>query len=153
SLHLLQLPLSRGQLLLSAVQLRAHRTQQQEDPDCADEHTEGQSQQKHQPFHGLYCATIVGHCGCQVCNLCGMSSATPLNVDLTGAPGPKLRPGAPLDGDPRLLWRVSTVGSPLQLSEISTRRRTGFDGKKRAGRRARAARADLLADLQELLWA
>lgn len=82
-----------------------------------------------------------------------MSDMAPLEVKLTGARGPKLRLGAPFDGDPRALWRVDAQESSLDLSQLPTRRRTGFEGKKRAGRKARAARADLLAELQELLWA
>ncbi|MGO1524232.1 MAG: PPK2 family polyphosphate kinase [Nesterenkonia sp.] len=82
-----------------------------------------------------------------------MGSASRLDVDLTGVPGPKTEPGPPFDGDPRVLWRAAQHDSPLDLSDIPTRSRTGFEGKKRAGRKALAARSDLLADLQELLWA
>ncbi|WP_191089682.1 PPK2 family polyphosphate kinase [Nesterenkonia ebinurensis] len=75
-----------------------------------------------------------------------------LDVKLTGVPGPSVE-GNPFDGDPRSLWRVNQYESPLNLSEVPTRRRTGFDGRKKAGRKALSRRAELLADLQELLWA
>lgn len=68
-------------------------------------------------------------------------------------PGPKTEPGAPFDADPRTLWRPAAHPTPLQLTEVSTRARTGFSGGKGAGRKALAGRAELLADLQELLWA
>lgn len=67
-------------------------------------------------------------------------------------PGPAPS-GTPFDGDPRTLWRPGAYEAPLQLSEVPARRRTGFSGKKKAGRKAMADRADLLADLQELMWA
>lgn len=74
-------------------------------------------------------------------------------MELTGVPGPKTEPGAPFDGDPRSLWRTAEYDSPLDLNEVSTRRKNGFGGKKPAGRKALATRSDLLAGLQELLWA
>lgn len=80
------------------------------------------------------------------------SSAKRVDVKLTGVPGPA--PGkAPFDGDPRTLWRPGAYGSPLQLTEVPARRRIAFSGGKSAGRKAMEDRADLLADLQELLWA
>lgn len=82
-----------------------------------------------------------------------MGAEAPLEVELSGVPGPRLKPGAPFDGDPRKLWRAAQQSSPLDLRKVSTRRRTGFPGRKRAGRKALGARSDLLADLQELLWA
>lgn len=77
----------------------------------------------------------------------------PLEVGLSGDRGPQTRKGVPFGGDPRTLWRVEQHGSPLDLSEIRTRRRTAFDGGKKSGRKALAERAEVLADLQELLWA
>lgn len=73
-------------------------------------------------------------------------------MKLTGVPGPASGK-TPFDGDPRTLWRPGAYATPLQLSEVPARRRTGFRGGKKAGRKAMAGRADLLADLQELLWA
>src|SRR5690625_7232973 len=82
-----------------------------------------------------------------------MGSVNGSEVQLSGVPGPKAEPGAPFDVDPRVLWRAEQYDSPLDLSEIPTRRKTGFGGNKRAGGKALAERSDLLADLQELLWA
>lgn len=76
-----------------------------------------------------------------------------LNVPLTGVPGPNPQRGARFDGDPRRLWRVDQYQSPLTLSEVPTRRRTGFEGGKKQGIAALADRSELLAQLQELLWA
>lgn len=80
------------------------------------------------------------------------SNARRLKVKLTGVPGPDPGP-APFDADPRTLWRPEAHHTPLQLSEVPTRRRSGFSGGKKAGRKTLSGRADLLADLQELLWA
>lgn len=81
-------------------------------------------------------------------------SATPkpLKVKLSGVSGPSAGK-SPLDDDPRSLWRVNQLGSPLDLAEVSTRRRAGFSGGKKAGKKALTKRGELLADLQELLWA
>ncbi|WP_261623406.1 PPK2 family polyphosphate kinase [Nesterenkonia marinintestina] len=64
--------------------------------------------------------------------------------------------GLPFDGDPRRLWRASQSepeGEAPDLDAISTRRRRGFDGGRRKGRKRLARRAEVLADQQELLWA
>lgn len=64
--------------------------------------------------------------------------------------------GLPFDGDPRRLWRAAEsrpADEPLDLGSISTRRRRGFDGGRRKGRKRLARRAEVLADQQELLWA
>ncbi|GAA1818759.1 PPK2 family polyphosphate kinase [Nesterenkonia flava] len=76
-----------------------------------------------------------------------------LDVDLTGAPGPTSSKKTPFDGDTCTLWRLSQYGSPFNLSGVPTRRRIGFSGKKDDGEKALDARAGLLGDLQELLWA
>lgn len=81
-----------------------------------------------------------------------MTDVKPLAVELTGVPGPKVT-GVPFDSDPRVLWRVDQYDHPLELGEIRTRRRVGFDGRKKRGLKTLAERADLLAELQELLWA
>lgn len=81
-------------------------------------------------------------------------AATPLNVQLTGVSSlSEPAKGVPFDADPRSLWRVTGYGSPLELSEVPTRRRRGFDGRKKQGNKALAERGDVLADLQEMLWA
>lgn len=76
-----------------------------------------------------------------------------LHVELTGYPGPDAESGVPFEADPRSLWRVSQHPVPLQLSDVPTRAKTGFRGGKKAGQKALAARSELLAELQELLWA
>lgn len=81
-----------------------------------------------------------------------MTDVAPLTVELTGVPGPKVT-GVPFDSDPRSLWRVNQYDAPLDLAKIRTRRRAGFDGRKKRGLKVLAERADLLAELQELLWA
>ncbi|WP_147105733.1 PPK2 family polyphosphate kinase [Nesterenkonia populi] len=81
----------------------------------------------------------------------GTSSA--LDVELTGVPGPQAAKGQPFAGDPRSLWRPAQFGETLHLAGVPARKRIGFDGGKSAGRRTLAERADLLADLQELMWA
>ncbi|GFZ92643.1 PPK2 family polyphosphate kinase [Nesterenkonia alkaliphila] len=82
-----------------------------------------------------------------------MSTAQqPLRVKLTGVPGPA-NEGAPFEGDPSSLWRVNQYSSPLDLTEVPTRGSTGFSGSKKAGQKALARRAEVLAELQELLWA
>lgn len=81
-----------------------------------------------------------------------IANSEQLNVKLSGVPGPD--PGAnPLDADPRSLWRVNRFDSPLDLSAVPTRRRAGFDEGKKAGKKALKERGELLADLQEVLWA
>lgn len=81
-----------------------------------------------------------------------MADGEPLDVELTGVPGPKTKK-VPFDGDPRALWRVDQYEAPFDLDDAPTRRRTGFEGKKKHGRKILRKRSDLLADLQELLWA
>lgn len=81
-----------------------------------------------------------------------MTDVQPLAVELTGVPGPKVT-GVPFDGDPRALWRVNRNPAPLELANLRTRRRVGFDGRKKRGVKTLGQRADLLADLQEQLWA
>ncbi|WP_235928433.1 PPK2 family polyphosphate kinase [Nesterenkonia haasae] len=80
------------------------------------------------------------------------ANSEPLNVNLSGVPGPDTS-GNPLAVDPRSLWRVRQFDSPLDLSAVPTRRRAGFDAGKKAGKEALMERGELLADLQELLWA
>lgn len=81
-----------------------------------------------------------------------MADGEPLDVELTGVPGPQVKKG-PFDGDPRSLWRVNQYESPFDLKDVPTRRRIAFSGKKKNGREILNRRSDLLADLQELLWA
>ncbi|MGJ9424891.1 PPK2 family polyphosphate kinase [Nesterenkonia halotolerans] len=77
----------------------------------------------------------------------------PLDVPLAGVRGPKGAKKTPFDGDPRSLWRVSQFASPFSLSDAPTRKKVGFKGKKDDGEDALADRAEMLADLQELMWA
>lgn len=76
-------------------------------------------------------------------------------VELSGVPGPDTGLGLPFTGDPRQLWRVPTFlkDAPLCLGDVPTRRRRGFKGGKKSGQQALSQRAELLAELQELLWA
>lgn len=83
----------------------------------------------------------------------GAAVLSPLTVELTGAAGPQADKKAPFDGDPRTLWRAVQFGSPLDLAAVPTRKRVGYQGKKSDGLDALEARADVLADLQELMWA
>lgn len=82
-----------------------------------------------------------------------VSTPDPLEVPLTGAPGPKAAKKTPFDGDPRTLWRVGQHSSPVTLHNVPTRKKVAFDGKKRDGVDALTRRGDQLADLQELMWA
>ncbi|GAA1137579.1 PPK2 family polyphosphate kinase [Nesterenkonia lutea] len=77
----------------------------------------------------------------------------PLDVSLTGVRGPKGAKKTPFEGDPRSLWRVSQFASPFSLPDAPTRKKVGFKGKKDDGEDALAERAEMLADLQELMWA
>ena len=81
------------------------------------------------------------------------SVPAPLDVTLTGVPGPQARKNNPFDADPRGLWRVSQYERPLDLAAVPTRRRAGFEGKKAEGKKILDQRGETLADLQELMWA
>lgn len=83
----------------------------------------------------------------------GGAVLAPLTVELSGAPGPQADKKAPFDGDPRTLWRAVQLGSPLDLAAVPTRKRVGYQGKKSDGLEALEGRAEVLADLQELMWA
>lgn len=83
----------------------------------------------------------------------GIGNMRPLNVTLSGTPGPDCAVGMPFEEDPRGLWRADHFGSPFSLAEVPTRKRLGFSGKKNTGERLLKERSELLAELQELLWA
>lgn len=76
-----------------------------------------------------------------------------LDVTLAGVRGPKGAKKTPFDGDPRSLWRVNQYPSPFTLEDAPTRKKVAFKGKKDDGEDALAERAEMLADLQELMWA
>lgn len=82
-----------------------------------------------------------------------LDTPAPLQLTMEGFPGPSADSGMPFNADPRRLWRSGGFSSPLDLTEISTRRRTGFSGKKRAGLKVLNQRASVLSELQEMLWA
>ncbi|RJN32127.1 PPK2 family polyphosphate kinase [Nesterenkonia natronophila] len=77
----------------------------------------------------------------------------PLEVGLSGVRGPTGAKKTPFTGDPRSLWRVTQFSSPLTLTEVHTRKKVAFSGKRKDAERAMGERAQLLADLQELMWA
>jgi len=77
----------------------------------------------------------------------------PLDVPLSGVRGPKGVKKTPFDADPRVLWRVNQFASPFSLSDAPTSKKLGFKGKKDDGEDALAERAEVLADLEELMWA
>lgn len=61
---------------------------------------------------------------------------------------------SPLSLDPRAALRARTeAGDVLSPVDVDAGGRPGFDGDKAAGKAARAARSDRLAELQELLYA
>ncbi|MCH8561848.1 polyphosphate kinase 2 family protein [Nesterenkonia sp. YGD6] len=76
-----------------------------------------------------------------------------LDVPLDGVRGPKGAKKTPFEGDPRKLWRVNQYPSPFSLADAPTREKVGFKGKKDDGEDALDERAEMLADLQELMWA
>jgi PPK2 family polyphosphate:nucleotide phosphotransferase len=76
-----------------------------------------------------------------------------LDVELTGVRGPKGVKKTPFNRDPRAIWRVNQYDSPFSLAAAPTRKKVAFRGVKRQGEHALAQRAQLLADLQELMWA
>lgn len=51
------------------------------------------------------------------------------------------------------LWRVNSGSEALHIRDLPTRRRRGFTGKKKAGQAALSQRAEVLAELQERMWA
>ncbi|WP_022872286.1 polyphosphate--nucleotide phosphotransferase [Nesterenkonia alba] len=83
----------------------------------------------------------------------GPDVTPPLDVELSGIPGPDEAGDHPLEDDPRRLWRITGYPSPLQLTDVPTRRRIGFSGKKKRGRKLLESRGEVLAQMQELLWA
>ncbi|GAA4916852.1 PPK2 family polyphosphate kinase [Nesterenkonia rhizosphaerae] len=77
----------------------------------------------------------------------------PLDVNLSGFTGPDAGADQPFSKNPRKLWRVSRLGSPLELEQVRTARRSGFTGGKQRGSKLLVARAGMLSELQKLLWA